>query len=65
MSPAELRKEREETLAKRVPVLDPESMSSDEGMKTLATEIHTRIMKAFGALFDLQEKEKRQKYDVS
>ncbi|XP_041472022.1 troponin T-like [Lytechinus variegatus] len=64
MTPAELKKEKEETLAKRVPVLDPESMSSEEGMKAMATELHAKIMKAFGSLFDLQEKEKRQKYDI-
>ncbi|XP_071478640.1 uncharacterized protein [Diadema antillarum] len=65
MTPAELAKEKEETLAKRVPTLDPEAMTSDEVMREIARELHAKIMKAFGALFDLQEKEKRQKYDIN
>ena len=65
MTAAELAQEKEETLAKRVPTLDPEAYASDEAMKNIARELHAKILKAFGALFDLQEKEKRQKYDVS
>ena len=65
MTVEELAREREETLEKRVPSIDPEVFASDEAMKTIAKELHAKIMKAFGALFDLQQKEKRQQYDVS
>ena len=65
MTAAELAQEKEETLAKRVPTLDVDAITSEDSMREIATELHNKILKAFGALFDLQEKEKRQKYDVS
>ena len=65
MTVEELAKEKEETLAKRAPALDPDSLTSVEAMKEVASELYAKIVKAFGGLFDLQQKEKRQRYDVS
>ncbi|XP_072172102.1 uncharacterized protein [Diadema setosum] len=65
MTTEELAREKEETLAKRAPALDPDAMTSDDAMREIARDLHAKILKAFGSLFDLQEKEKRQKYDIN
>ncbi|XP_041472340.1 troponin T, cardiac muscle isoforms-like isoform X2 [Lytechinus variegatus] len=64
MTVEELAREKEETLAKRAPAIDLDSLTSEEAMKEAARDLYAKIVKAFGNLFDLQEKEKRQKYDI-
>ncbi|XP_030845594.1 troponin T, cardiac muscle isoforms-like isoform X1 [Strongylocentrotus purpuratus] len=64
MTVEELAKEKEETLAKRAPALDLDSLGSEEAMKEAARDLYAKIVKAFGNLFDLQQTEKRQKYDI-
>ena len=61
----EMKKERQRVLEERVPQYDIGLHIGMDRLKEIAREIHKRLLEVYAAKFDLEQRKKRQDYDVS
>ncbi len=60
-----MKKERERVVQERVPPLDIGLNISMERLKEIAQDLHKKLLNVYAAKFDLEQRKKRQDYDVS
>ncbi|XP_071511936.1 uncharacterized protein [Diadema antillarum] len=56
-------KNREDTIAERVPPLKISSSTSDAELREIANDLYNRLKTTYGDIFDLEEKKNRNEYD--
>ena len=61
----ERKKERQRVLDQRIPPLKIVDNMSMEKLKEMAKDLHEKVKQVYAAKFDLEQRKKRQVYDVS
>ena len=58
-------KNREETIAERLPEMNINNSMSDEELRNIANDVYNRLKTTLGDIFDLEEQKKKNEYYVS